>query len=107
MSARPALALAGQEAWTGQRPLRVHPAGPSVHPPCELCRDFRAATEAVWVLGQCQVLAWNPWPEPHLCAVSVLAWLTQATCQMYVDWTATQAIARYRGSAVGEELGLK
>lgn len=107
MSARLAPALAEQEAWTGRRPLRVHPAGPSVHLPCEPCKDFRAATEAVGVLGQCQVLAWSQWPEPRLCAASVLAWLTQATCRMYVGWTATQAIEPCRGSAVGEELGLE
>lgn len=107
MSARQAPALAGQEAWTGQRPLRARQAGPSEHLPCEPCRDFRAATEAAEVLGQCQVQAWSQWLEPHLCAVSVLAWLTQATCQMYVGWTATQATEPCRGSAVGEELGLE
>lgn len=107
MSAKPAPALAEQEAWTGQRPLRAHPAGPSARPPCEPCRDFRAATEAVGVPGQCRVLAWSQWPEPHLYVVSVLAWLTQATCQMYAGWTATQAIEPCRGSAVGEALGLE
>lgn len=107
MSARLAPALAEQEAWTGQRPQRDHPAGPSAHLPCEPCKDFRAATEAVGVLGPCQVLAWSQWPEPHLCAASVLAWLTQATCRMYVGWTATRAIGPCRGSAVGEELGLE
>lgn len=106
MSARLAPALAEQEAWTGQRLLRDHPAGPSVRLPCEPCKDFRAATEAAGVLGQYRVLAWSQWPEPHLCAASVLAWLTQATCRMYVGWTATQDIEPCRGSAVGEELGL-
>lgn len=75
--------------------------------PCGPCNDFRAATEAVGVPGQCQGLAWSQWPEPHLYVASVLAWVTQATCRTYVGWTATQATEPCRGSAVGEELGLE